>query len=299
MIDVSIIIVSYNVKDLLVKCIDSVNTFCKIKFEIIVIDNNSSDGSSEAVKSKYPEIVIIKNDFNAGFPAANNQGFRIANGKYIFMLNPDTEIIDDSISKLISCIDGEPKIAAIGPKLLNPDNSLQFSAWRFPSITYIFAEMCYFDKFSKSKYYFDMDFNKPFVVDSLSGAALMFRKESLSNIGFLDENLFWIEDVDFCYRIKKAGFKTLYFPQAHIIHYIGQSAKKNYNVSISNQIFNKIKFFKTHYSAFEMYIVIMLSFINCVVKFISLLLLSLFNVTFYKKSLAYWYTIRKLISRQY
>ena len=197
-IQLSIIIINYNVKELLLKCLASVynNTNPSYVFEVIVVDNASTDKSIEAVKEKFPQASVIENKNNLGFPAANNQGFRLAKGKYIFMLNPDTEIDNDTLMILSDVLNKNSDIALVAPKLFNTDGSLQYSAWRFPTIRYIAADLFYLSKLIGSKYYTEKNFDQPFEVDSVSGAAMFFRKELLDQYGFLNEKLFWIEDID-------------------------------------------------------------------------------------------------------
>ncbi len=122
-----------------------------MQIETILIDNNSSDGSVEEISAKFPQVSMITNNFNAGFPAANNQGFKIAKGKYIFMLNPDTEFLDDSLAKLYNFMESNNSTSIIAPKLLNSDKSRQLSVWRFPSLWFIFCETHYMNFFLKKK----------------------------------------------------------------------------------------------------------------------------------------------------
>jgi GT2 family glycosyltransferase len=128
--EVSVIIVSYNVKQLLFTCLDTLYKFNSIlNFEVIVIDNESKDGSVQMVKESFPNVHLIENNFNAGFSGANNQGMRIAKGEFIFLLNPDTEFLDDSLVKLVTFTKSQPEISLVAPKLLNSDHSLQISVW--------------------------------------------------------------------------------------------------------------------------------------------------------------------------
>lgn len=294
---VSIIIVNYNVADLLINCIQSVYTYCtKVNFEIIVVDNSSTDNSAEMVRSRFPDIRWIQNHHNSGFPAANNQGIKAAKGCYFFLLNPDTELLDDSISILKEKLDANPKVNLVAPQLLNSDRSIQSSLFRFPTIPYILAEDFYLKSLAKSKYYAEKDLNKSFDVESASGAALFFRRELIVQIGTLNEKLFWIEDVDFCYRIQNAGGTVRYIPETKIIHHSGQSAKKNFNVSICNQVINKIKFFKLYKSPFQLAIVYLISIVNVFLKSIVFGLLSPFKKMYRLKFNAYLYTIPRIFS---
>ena len=292
-VSISIVIVNYNVKELLLDCLRSI--YSKVNesllIETIVIDNDSKDDSVAAVIQEFPQVILIENKFNAGFPAANNQGFEIAKGKYIFMLNPDTKFLDNSLVLLYNYMELHTNIDLIAPMLLNSDKSRQLSVWRFPSIWYLFCETHYLNGFLNKKNYLDKDLKKPFEAESFSGAAIFFRKNAFDTIGMLDESMFWIEDIEFCYRAQQAGLKLLYYPEAKVLHHIGQSAKQNYNVSISNQIVNKIKFFKKHHNTLKWLMVVILSFYHVMIKLIIFGLLSPLNSTYYRKAKAYWYTL--------
>ncbi len=291
--EISIVIVNYNVKDLVLTCLKSLYFYLPSTFSIetILVDNNSSDESVAAIAKEFPQVVLIENKFNAGFPAANNQAFEIAKGKYIFMLNPDTEFLDDAIQNLFSYMENHPEIDLLAPKLLNSDRSRQLSVWRYPTLWYLFCETHYLKFFLNTKNYFDKDLTKPFEADAFSGAAIFFKKEIVHKIGMLDETMFWIEDVEFCYRANHFNLKLIYNPEIQIVHHIGQSAKKNYNISLSNQIVNKIKFYKKFHSTFQWQLVVLLSFYHVITKFIVFGLLSPFNKTYYRKAKAYLYTL--------
>lgn len=294
--DLSIIIVSYNVKDFLLQCLKSVyaEPNFALKTEVIVVDNNSQDGSVSAVRSLFPQVLVLENKFNAGFPAANNQAFLKANGRYILMLNPDAEVMDNALVKMASYMDKNPNISMLAPKLLNTDKSIQNSVWRFPSVFSVFCESFHMNFLSRAKNYSDKSRDEIFEAESFSGAAILFRRSILDKIGMLDEKLFWIEDVDLCYRAKKTGLKLIYFPDAVILHHIGQSAKKSYNISISNQVVNKIKFFNKHHSQATLFLVILISYFSVLFKIIFFLFGSLFSHTNFKKFKAYIYTLPRI-----
>ncbi len=297
-LDLSVVIVNYNVKDLILICLRTLYQFLpdSVAVETIIVDNNSSDGSCECIKNEFPQVVLIENKDNAGFPKANNQGFEIAKGEYIFMLNPDTEFIENSISILMNYLKTHRDVDVIAPMLLNTDLSLQKSVWRYPTLRTVFYETHYLTGLLAKKNYSDKDFSKPFQVDSFSGAAIFFKRSVFDVIGMLDETMFWIEDVDFCYRANKANLKCVYDPETKIIHHIGQSAKKNYNISISNQVVNKIKFFKKHYSSLSWFFVVLLSFYHVVLKIMMFGVLSPFKKTYYRKLKAYIYTLLRVFN---
>ena len=285
----SVIIVSYNVKDFLSKCIASVQQDFS-EAEIIVVDNNSSDGSVEMLKQNFSSIKVIANNENKGFSGANNQGIAIAQGEYIFLLNPDTEVMSGSIDKMLEYISHKRNII-LAPQLLNTDGTVQISAWWFPSAWEIFLEMIFVHKMLCISQYAPNMFDKIFIAEALSGAALIFR--SSRNEKFLDENLFWMEDIDFCYRQKESGGESIYFPKAKIIHHVGQSSKKNFRVSISNQLISKLKFFKKHKQYISFFLASIFIFIHIVLRMIIFIFLFLFSQYFRKKFDAYLYSFVK------
>lgn len=291
--DISIVIVNYNVKQLLLQCLKTIyaQDFKGLSVETIVVDNDSKDESVEAIRAEYPQVRLIANTFNAGFPAGNNQAFREAKGKYIFMLNPDTEFYDNTIAQLHAYMESHPDVDLLAPKLLNTDKSRQLSVWRYPTLWYLFCETHYIRASLSSKNYYDKDLTKPFEAEAFSGAAIFFKREVFDKIGMLDETMFWIEDVEFCYRAHHAGLKLIYNPEMELLHHIGQSAKKNYNISLSNQVVNKIKFYKKFHSGFQWFLVVLLSLYHVITRIIVFGLLSPLNVTYYRKLKAYIYTL--------
>ena len=294
---VSVVIVNYNVKELILTCLRTLYQFhSELSLEVIVVDNQSKDGSCEAMKSEFPEVILIENQENAGFPKGNNQGFAIAKGDFIFMLNPDTEFKDNAIEKIVQYKECHPEIDLIGPRLLNSDGSIQYSAWRYPSIASVFCESFYLNRFLSHKNYRDKNWEEPFQAETFSGAAIFFKKSVLEQIGNLDETMFWIEDVEFCYRANRAGLMCHYLPSAQVIHHVGQSAKKNYNISISNQVFNKIKFFKKHHSFIAWLTIVVISFFHVLFKIFLFGLLSPVNVVYWRKFKAYLYTFPRIFN---
>lgn len=294
--DISIVIVNYNVKHYILKCLQTIYANPSSRsLEVIVVDNNSKDDSVSAIADAFPQVKLIANQYNAGFPAANNQAFKIAGGKYIFMLNPDTEVFENTLSEMYLELESNPSIDIIAPMLTNADGSRQQSVWRYPSLWTLFFEMTYLKIFLKNKNYHHQNMEEPFEVESVSGAAIFFHRHVLDKIGMLDETLFWIEDIDFCYRAHKSGLKLLYFPQAKVIHHVSKSAKLNYNISISNQIFSKIKYFRKHKSIFLTLLLTIISLIHVLFKIIVFGLLSPFSITYWRKAKAYLYTLPKVI----
>jgi O-antigen biosynthesis protein len=230
---VSIIIVSYNVRSYVSHAIDSILKSDYNNFEIIVVDNNSYDGTCDHLKTKYKTIHVISNDTNAGFGKAVNQGAKHADGEYLFVLNPDTIIEEDTISKLIKFISMNKNIGMVGPKILNADGSLQLSCKRsFPTLKVALPKILGLDKiFPNSKWMgkYNLTFldpSKSHTVDAISGSCMMISASVFKKIGGFDENFFMFgEDIDICLRIWKANFEIHYFSGTKIVHYKGESVK--------------------------------------------------------------------------
>lgn len=231
--DISIIIVNWNVRELLYASLDSIyKTRNNLDLEVIVIDNNSSDDSVEMVKAEFPEVQLIANSENRGFAAANNQGIEIATGKYLFILNPDTELKPNTLKLMYRYMEEHGNIAAIGPRLLNTDGSLQPSCRRFPALKYEIFSKLFLDKiFPRSIFngYMMGDFSHDYTreIDQPMGAAIFIRKEVVDTVGMMDEhNFVWFDEVDWCYQIKKAGHKIFFYSEAELYHHQGKSFKR-------------------------------------------------------------------------
>ena len=174
----SIIIVNYNVRDLLYSCLKSIYKYCPKNFlEIILVDNASKDGSIDMIRLEFSECILISNNKNVGFSEANNQGIKIAKGDYIMLLNPDTELKDDAFSGMVNYLKQHPEIAILAPRLLNTDNSLQISCWKFPSVKNIVLESLFMHTILNISKYPEAIFNSISKVDFAVGACLLFKQE--------------------------------------------------------------------------------------------------------------------------
>lgn len=232
----SIVIVNYNVKYFLEQCLHSVETAIKgLNAEVFVVDNNSVDGSTDMVKSRFNQFTLIANKDNKGFSSANNQAIRLASGEYILLLNPDTVLEHDTLKKCVQFMDNHPDAGGLGIKMVDGKGNFLPESKRglpTPDVAFykIFGLSALFPK-SKlfGKYHLSyLNNNHTHEVDILSGAFMMMRKEVLNTIGLLDETFFMYgEDIDLSYRILKAGYKNYYYPEARIIHYKGESTKKS------------------------------------------------------------------------
>ncbi|MCX7875239.1 MAG: glycosyltransferase [Melioribacteraceae bacterium] len=234
--DLSIIIVNYNVKEFVLNLLDSIRKAKdSLDLEIFVVDNNSTDGSVEAIKEKFPDVQLIQNKKNVGFGAANNQALKIATGKYLLMINPDTIVKEDTFVKMINFFEKNEKCGIAGCKVLNVDGTLQLACRRsFPGPWTSFTKVMGLSTlFPKSKLFAKynltyLDENKTYEVDAVSGAFMMMRKSVYDMIAGFDEQFFMYgEDLDLCYRTQKAGYKVFYFHETEIIHYKGESTKRS------------------------------------------------------------------------
>jgi len=232
--DVSIIIVSYNTKDLLKQCIESI--FAKtqgIKFEIIVIDNASSDGSQYMVKEVFPEVILVESQENLGFGRANNLGFDYAKGRNIFLLNSDTILLNNAVKILSDYLDGHLQVGICGGNLYDEKEEPEHSFMRhFPSIFFelnaLFADLLF-----KIRYGKNLEFNytnNPLKVAYITGADMMLRASILNIAGKFDPDFFiYYEETEFTYRVKKSGFSVYSVPSARIIHLENKSFSDNQN----------------------------------------------------------------------
>ncbi len=235
----SIIIVSYNTKNILKNCLDSIfNKIKEINFEVWVVDNASTDGSVGMIKKEFPKVNIIENKKNVGFAGANNQTIKKANGQYIFLLNPDTIILDENIKEIIKFMDDHQQAGACGPLVLNKNGTMQKQCKRgFPdfwnSFTYysglwkLFPNNKWWKKTFGGYFLLDKPDDKICEVDCLSGAAMIFRKEIFNKVGLLSEDYFmYWEDIDICYRIKQEGYKIYFVPLSKVMHIGGAGGTK-------------------------------------------------------------------------
>ncbi len=230
--DLSICIVSWNVRDDLMRCLDSLYKDPQAgDWQVIVVDNASQDGTVELLAERYPQVQVIANQNNRGFAAACNQGIMLAASRYVLSLNPDTIVPIGALPELVCFADQNPAAGIIGPKLLNADGSLQHSCRAFPTITAAVFRNTLFGRLlpkraSVRAYLLaEWDHNSVRRVGWVSGACLLVRRELIEQIGYFDESFFWgSEDVDYCWRAHKAGWEVLYTPSPQIRHLVGRSS---------------------------------------------------------------------------
>jgi GT2 family glycosyltransferase len=258
-LDVSIIIVSWNTRDVLHDCLDSVFQQTEgLLFEVIVVDNASTDGSAEMVRIEFPRARLIENSCNKGFAAANNQAIAVAKGRYILLLNSDTIVLDHAIDKVVAFADSRPAAEIVGCRVLNPDGTLQPTCAMFPSIWNLLLSTTYLYKLfphnrflgrEEMKWWGGRDVRK---VDVVWGCFMLVRREMIEKVGVLDEQFFMYgEETDWCYRSRNAGYKVVFTPCAEIIHLGGQSSKLAAAKMTLLRCSSRLLFFKKHKGHFE------------------------------------------------
>jgi GT2 family glycosyltransferase len=226
--DISIIIINWNTRQLLLDCIASiVQTVRSATFDILVVDNGSTDGSIEAVARQFPDVIVIANPRNEGFARANNQAIRMMRGRYAVLLNSDTLLKEGAIDTMFSFMESHPDAAMCGPQLLYGDGSRQASTGTYPDlfselVSRSLAQLLSRKPAAGAK----RDANAPGTVDFIIGACMFVRKAAIDDAGMLDEDYFFFyEEIDWCYRLTRAGWQIWHLPAVEIFHFGGQSTK--------------------------------------------------------------------------
>jgi GT2 family glycosyltransferase len=314
MTEVTIAIVNWNTKLLLRKCLQSIIEQTKgVDYLIWVVDNNSSDGSVEMIEEEFPEVRLIKNTENVGFAKANNQVLSTCNGKYVLLLNSDTQVIGNAVKELVEFIEKHPEAGAIGCKILNGDGSLQTSCGRFPRSLSIFfgGEFCntlYRKVFKNTTFFAEQGLTKQdhqYIqeVDFVKGCCMLLRKSVLEKTGLLDENFFmYCEETDLCYRIKQEGMKILYTPAPEVVHLGGQSTifgEQTVYRSLDSQEF----YFRKHFGHSYAYRVRRLVVIGSIIRlplFITAYLCTIKNKKAFYKNKVKWnvYTLKWSLTKK-
>ncbi|HAX62074.1 MAG TPA: glycosyltransferase family 2 protein [Elusimicrobia bacterium] len=284
----SIIIVNYNTKTLLDECLGSIYRNPPTDdFEIVVVDNASEDGSVELVQNKYPGVKIVKNEKNLGFAKANNIGIRISRGKYVILLNSDTKILNSSLDKMLDYIDTHPSVGIVGPKLIGEGEEIIQMSWHwYPTI---FKEAVqkilapqYISKYKIMRLVVEFLVRKKRNVELVPGACMLVRKKVFDDVGLLDENLFlYFEEPDFCMRVRNAGWKIVFLPEAKVIHKLGQTMKKIGKETLIIYRESQLYFYKKHNSKLQQKLLRLFLW----VKFSYLKLSDFSNSAFYNKIL--------------
>jgi len=230
----SVIIVSWNVRELLRRALTS----CQASWgdrpglELIVVDNVSTDGTVEMLRKDFPTVTVVANEENRGFTGGNNDGLDRARGTYLLLLNPDTEVLDDALPRLVAYLEQHPDVGMVGPQLRNADGSVQSSRRRFPTLPVLFCESTWLQGLLPrrvlARYYVaDRSPETAHPVDWITGAAMLTRHAVVDEVGGMDEAFFmYSEELDWCRRIRAAGWGIHYVPEAQIIHHEGKSSEQ-------------------------------------------------------------------------
>lgn len=234
-LDVSVVIVSYRSRALLGECLDSVRASLVasgLAGEVVVVENGSPDGTAELVREQYPWVRLVVNAENRGFAAAANQGMRLARGRVIVLLNPDTRVVGDALGRLVRFLERHPTVGVAGPRLRFPDGRTQPSRRRFPTLLTGFLESTLVQDYWRAnrvlaRYYVaDRSEDELQEVDWLVGACLAIRREALRSVGLLDERFFlYSEEVEWFWRLRRAGWRVVYLPDAEVVHVEGASSE--------------------------------------------------------------------------
>lgn len=270
----SIIIITWNSEKHIRNCLNSIiQNAGELHPEIIMVDNNSLDQTIKIVKEQYPQVNFIRNKYNLRYAQANNQGIENSQGEYLLLLNPDTEVFENSLTAMIQFMEENPQAGALGPQLLNPDGTVQPSCREFPTYATLLWEFSGLSKlFPKSKIFGHwrmgyFDFNQTREVDQPMGSCLLLRRKALNDVGVFDRNFpMFFNDVDLCYRIKKAGWRIHFFPYAHIMHHKGASTRQVKSRMIWRSHLAFYKFFRKYKTGM----------LNHLIQYLLLVLLVLF-----------------------
>lgn len=254
-------------------------------WEVIVVDNGSQDGSGTEVEKAFPSVHLIQNEKNQGFAKAVNQGLQKASGEYILLLNPDTQVKHGTVKQLVSFLDSHPKVGIGGAQLLNLDGSKQNSIANFPSLSTELLNKSFLRWLFKNKFPGkDRTYCEPIEVDSVIGACMIIRKEAIDQVGPLDEDYFlFLEETDWCYRMKKAGWKVYHIPQAEILHYQGKSAEQEKKRAKVEYFRSRYYFFKKNKGFWQWFVLHIGLMIRLLLEFVLMGMVNLFTFFYLPK----------------
>jgi len=258
-VDLSIVIVNWNTRELLAQCLDSIPlAIGGLSYEVIVVDNASTDGSQAMVRNRFPWVTLVENAENLGFVRANNQAMALSRGRYVLLLNSDTVAPPQALARMVDFMDHRIDAGAAGPRLLNPDGTFQASYADFPTLLSESLSAAGLNRWLYGPYHpspspHPNETRQP--VDWVQGACLLVRREALDAIGLLDEG-FWMysEETDLCYRIHQAGWNVYYLPDVEIIHLGGASSRQRQPESVAQLYRSKLRFFRKYQGPFQVHL---------------------------------------------
>jgi len=296
--DLSVIVVNWNTCRLLEACLQSVEAARKdLAVDVLVVDNGSTDGSVELVRERFPADELIANAGNRGYAAANNQAVERARGRYLFLLNSDAEVETAALRALVAYADDHPEAGVIGPKLLNPDGTLQPSGGRFPTPASTVASLLGLNRLTgRPRYGTGRDYSVPAEVDEVSGAAMLIRREVIDQVGGLDEGFAWgYEDVDYCLRARRAGWRVHYVPDARVMHHWGGTQRLAPAPTILKAIAGRRRYFEKHYGRLTAGLVMAATLVSHGLRLVVFAIAGLGNPTRRTRAVTEWAIVRGIL----
>jgi GT2 family glycosyltransferase len=274
MTDLSVVIVNWNTREFLSRCLRSVyDTTLDLDFEVIVVDNGSTDGSQEMVQQEFPGVGLIVNTENKGFAKANNQAIRRSRGGYVLLLNSDAFVRENAIEHAIAFMDGHPEAGMAGCKLLFEDGRLQPSCYAFPTLFTEFLIAVGLDRlFPRSRLFgkYGMtywDFDDIREVDVILGAFMLVRATAIDEVGLMDERYFmYSEEVDWCYRFREKGWKIYFYPHVEAVHLGGGSTRRVRAEMLIRLYGSRIEFFRKHHGRLSARLLKLVIGFNCLLR---------------------------------
>ena len=249
--DVTISIVSLNTRELLADCLRSVLATTRLRFDVHVVDNGSSDGSTAMVAVSFPQVRLTQAGSNRGFAAANNCAIREADSRYVLLLNPDTLVSPETVGDLVSFMDDHPDVGICGPKIVFPDGRFQSCGYRFPTLLSEVRQSKNVNRVLRLLVGDEPPLrveSVPFDVDWVDGACLLIRREALNDVGLLDEQFFlYAEELDWCFRARKTGWRISVLPDVEMIHYQGQSSAQMSDFSLAQLVETRLRYYRKNH----------------------------------------------------
>jgi len=247
-VDLSIVIVAWNVRDLVLDCLASIREAkLGISYEVIVVDNGSADATVECVVRQFPETRVLALPKNIGFGAGNNRGLEVMRGRHAVLLNSDTIVLPGGLEACVRFLDEHPDVGAVGPQLLNPDRTKQNCIHNSPTlVSEIVGQSLLRRVFPKRWPSKRVDYHAPVEVEAVLGACLFARREVIQQVGLIDEDyFFFLEETDWCHRMRAAGWRVFHLPDAYVIHLYGESTKKKLPLR------TRIEYYRSRYIFFR------------------------------------------------